>query len=135
MRIVAYFVGWLLAMPGICVAALFIAVGHAIALGNLAAIAWAALLAFIYGVPLVGLVALVIVILGFFRMGRVIGAGTLLVAAIGAIAVILESSGAPQHAGEFLFLAPTAAAAALAGWLLYSETRTRTAPPILAAPP
>ena len=131
MRVVAYFTGWLLAAPGLCVAALFLAVGRAIALGNLVAITWEALLAFIYGLPLAGLVALALAILGFFRMGRIIGAGVLLVCALGAIAVVLESGGTPQRAAEFLFLAPTGAAAALAGWLLYAETRT-TPPP---APP
>jgi hypothetical protein len=75
MRIAAYFAGWLLALPGILLAAAILALHRAVALGNLFAIAWEALVAFAYGLPLAGLAALVVCILGFFRMGRVIGAG------------------------------------------------------------
>ena len=123
MRIAAYFAGWLLALPGILLAAAILAVHRAVALGNLFAIAWEALVAFAYGLPLAGLAAIVVCILGLFRMGRVIGAGMLLVGALGTLAVILEATGSPKGVDEALFLAPTVAAAAIAGWLLQAENR------------
>jgi hypothetical protein len=123
MRIAAYFAGWLLALPGLLLAAAVLALHRAIALGNLFAIAWEALVAFAHGLPLAALAALVVCILGFFRMGRVIGAGMLLVGALGTLAVILEATGSPKGIDEALFFAPTIAAAAIAGWLLQAENR------------
>jgi len=123
MRTLAYFAAWLLALPGLLFAAAILALDRAIALGNLAHVLWAALIAFAYGLPLAGLLALVAVIAGFFRMGRMIGGGALLVVALGALAVTLERTGATLTAGHALFLLPTVAAAALAGWLLHAETR------------
>ena len=123
MRIAAYFAGWLLALPGLLLAAAVLALHRAIALGNLFAIVWEALVAFAYGLPLAGLAALVVCILGFFRMGRMIGAGGLLVATLGTLAVILEATGSPKGIDEALYFAPTVAAAVLAGWLLQAETR------------
>ena len=76
MRIAAYFAGWLLALPGILLASAVLALHRAVALGNLFAVAWEALVAFAYGLPLAGLVALVVCILGFFRMGHNASWGT-----------------------------------------------------------
>jgi hypothetical protein len=127
MRIVAYFVGWLLALPGLLIAAAILALHRAISLGNLFAILWEAIVGFAYGLPLVALVALSIVILGFFRMGRMIGAGMLLVVALGTLAVVLEAMSASlKQVDDVAFLAPTAIAAVLAGWLLRVDTH---APP------
>ena len=123
MRIVAYFAGWLLALPGLFFAAAIRALSRAIAVGNLLQVVWEALLAFAYGLPLVGLVALVACIAGFFRMGRVIGSGALLVASLGSLAVMLEGFGSPNGIGEAWYLAPTVGAAVLAGWLIRAETR------------
>ncbi len=123
MRILAYFAGWLLALPGLLLAALFIAVDRVVALRSVVAILWEALNVFAYGLPLAGLVLVVLLILGFFRAGRMIGSGALLVGALGALAVILERSGAPEQAGELLFVAPIAAAAVIAGWLLHAESQ------------
>jgi hypothetical protein len=123
MRALAYFAGWLLAAPGLLLAAAMLAVHRAIALASLYAILWESLIAFAYGVPFVVLLVLIVGILGFFRMGRVVGAGMLLIASLGALAIVLEATGAPKDSGEALFLAPTAAAAVLAGWLLHAETR------------
>jgi len=131
MHIAAYFAGWLLALPGLLLAAAVLALNRAIALGNLFAILWEALVAFAYGLPLAALAALVVCILGFFRMGRVIGAGMLLLAALGTLAVILEATGSPKGLDEALFLVPTVAAAVLGGWLLQAETRAD--PPTAAA--
>ena len=123
MRALAYFAGWLLAAPGLLVATAMLAVHRAIALANLYAILWESLIAFAYGLPLAFLLAFIVGILGFFRIGRIVGAGMLLIAALGAVAIVLDATGAPKDSGETLFLAPTAAAAVLAGWLLHAETR------------
>ena len=123
MRIAAYFLGWLLALPGLCLAGFMLAVGRAISLGNPFMIAWEALLAFAYGLPLVVLVGLVVCILAFFRSGRMIGAAALLVAALGTLAVVIEIAGAPKGVEQALFFVPTVAAAILAGWLLQAEAR------------
>ena len=129
MRIAAYFIGWLLALPGLLFATAVLALNRAIALSNLFAIGWEMLIAFAYGLPLAGLAALVVCILGFFRMGRTIGAGALLVAALGTLAVVFESTGPPKGIDEALFFAPTVMAAVLAGWLLQAETRASPPPP------
>ncbi|MEO7500266.1 MAG: hypothetical protein ABIX11_11805 [Casimicrobiaceae bacterium] len=133
MRILAYFAGWLLALPGLLFAAALLALHRLLTVGNLAAIAWEAIFAFAYGVPLAGLIALVLCILGFFRMGRLIGAGALLVAALGTVAILLESTGAPKGFDQAFFLAPTGAAALLAGWLLRAEANAAP-PPAPSAP-
>jgi hypothetical protein len=123
MRIVAYFSAWLLALPGLSFAAAILALHRAIAVANLLQVVWEALFAFAYGLPLVALLALVACIAGFFRMGRVIGSGALLVASLGALAVMLEGFGAPTGLAEAWYLAPTVGSAVLAGWLIHTETR------------
>jgi hypothetical protein len=135
MRIAAYFAGWLLALPGLLFAIAVLALNRAIALANLFAIGWEMLVVLAYGLPLAGLAALVICILGFFRMGRVIGSGALLVAALGTLAVIFESTGPPKGIDEALFFAPTVVAAVLAGWLLQADTRAGTPTPVAVGPP
>jgi len=123
MRIAAYFAGWLLALPGLVLAAGVLMLDRAMRLGNLARILWEALVAFAYGLPLLVLAALVIALLGFWRTGRLVGAGLLLLASLASVAVILESFGSPQGLGEMLYLAPSAAAALVAGVLINAESR------------
>jgi len=122
MRAAGYFLGWALALPGLVFAAALLALGRAIALGNVFRVLWEMLLAFAYGLPLLTLVAVALVIAGCFRMGRIVGGTALLVASLGTIAVILDAVGAPKGPGEALYLAPTAGAALLAGWLLRAES-------------
>jgi hypothetical protein len=128
MRAAIYFLGWALALPGLVFAAALLALGRAIALGNVFRVLWEALLAFAYGLPLLALVAVAMVVAGCFRMGRVVGSTALLVVSLGTIAVILEAVGAPKGLGEALYLAPTAGAAALAAWLLGAETNHPPSP-------
>jgi hypothetical protein len=134
-RIAAYFTGWLLALPGLLFAIAVLALNRVIVLANLFSIGWEMLIAFAYGLPLAGLAALVVCIFGFFRTGRAIGAGALLVAALGTLAVIFESTGAPKGVDEALFFAPTVVAAVLAGWLLQAETRAGPPAPVAVQPP
>ncbi len=130
MRIAAYFAGWLLALPGLVLAAGVLMIGRAIRIGNLARILWEALEAFAYGLPLIVLAAFVIAILGFFRVGRLVGGGLLLLASLASIAIILDAFGSPTDLGEALYLAPAAIAAVVGGALVNAESR---APPREAA--
>lgn len=125
MRIAGYFAGWLLALPGIVLAGGVLLIGHAIRVGNLFRILWDALEAFAYGLPLIVLAALVVAILGFFRMGRLVGAGLLLLASLASIAIVLDAFGSPTGAGEALYLAPAALAAVIGGALVNAESRAQ----------
>jgi len=129
MRAAIYFLGWALALPGVLFAAALLALGRAIALGNVLRVLWEALLAFAYGLPLLALVAVAVIVAGCFQAGRVVGGTALLVVSLGTIAVILEMVGAPDGLGQSLYLAPTAGAAALAAWLLRAETSHGPPPP------
>src|SRR5262245_31418375 len=123
MRALAYFAGWLLAVPGLLFAVAVLALDRVIALGNPFAILWEAAAAFAYGLPVAALVTIGVCILGCFRMGRLVGAGALLVTCLGSLALILESEASPRDFEEALSLAPTIAAAVRAGWLLRAESR------------
>ena len=96
MRAAIYFLGWALALPGLVFAAALLALGRAIALGNVFRVLWEMLLAFAYGLPLLALVAVALIIAGCFRMGRIVGGTALLIVCLGTIAVILEMVGAPK---------------------------------------
>jgi len=128
MRAAVYFLGWALALPGLVFAAALLALGRAIALGNVFRVLWEMLLAFAYGLPLLALAAVALVIAGCFQMGRIVGGVALLVASLGTVAVILDTVGAPRELGEALYLAPTVGAAVLGGWLLRAETNEPPSP-------
>lgn len=124
MRVLAYLIGLLLALPGLGAAAALLALEHVIAVRNPFKLFVDFLLAFGWGLPIAVLVFLLLVVAAFFRQGQVAGAGVILLGNVAALIVILRSEAAPKTASEAIFLVPTLVSMALTGYVLWVNVHT-----------
>lgn len=115
MKLVGYLLAIVLGLPAQLFALGLLALDHAVAhtkplnvfLGLLDAVAW--------GIPAILLATLVMVLMGFARISRVVGAALLLLLNVGVLVVSAVDLGAPGHISDLLYFLPTVVAGFLCG--------------------
>jgi hypothetical protein len=123
-RISLYLLSVVLALPCVLFALFVLTVEHVIVTRNVLKLLSHFLLAFGWGVPIAALAAILLLVAGFFPAGRVVGATLIVVLDVAALGIILISTARPKSFDESIFLIPSVASAALAGWLLVDHARS-----------
>ena len=121
MRVLAYLIGLLLALPGLGAAAALLALEHVIAVRNPFKRFFDFLMALGWGLPIAMVVFLILVVAAFFRLGQIGGAGVILLGNVATLIVILRSEAAPKDVSEAIFLIPALVSMALMAQVLWAS--------------
>ena len=127
MLVFLYLVSLILALPAVAFAGLVLVIDHVIDVRNPIKLFLDFLLAFGWGVPLVLLTLAVLAVLAFFKPGQLLGASTILLCNLAALAVILQSDAAPKDLSETFFLMPVLLSMMLSGYVVWTHAQPKAA--------
>lgn len=106
MRVLAYLLALLTALPGVAFAIGILVLGQVVATRNVFSLVYDLLIAYGYGVPILAVTLLCLFGAGFFQSGRFVGSLVLAILNLAAFAIVLTSPAAPKSFSESVFLLP-----------------------------